>query len=67
MGFFSTPPYVLNVYFGVFWYVLFHVFDGSIGEGATGINDVISKLLHDTTAVSLEPLLAGVISCQCVL
>ncbi len=40
----SHHPHVLNVYFGVFWYVLFHVSDGSIGEEATGRNDVISEL-----------------------
>lgn len=62
----SHHPHVLNVYFGVFWYVLFHVYDGSIGEEATGRNDVISKLHYVTTAVSLEPLVAGVISCLCV-
>lgn len=29
----SHCPHVLNVYFGVFWYVLFHVSDDCIGEG----------------------------------
>lgn len=30
----SDHPYVLNVYFGVFWYVLFYVSDGCLERGA---------------------------------